>query len=168
MKKLMQWIILGVMGLVLAGCAGGISKEAKESVGWSDAPQWVVDGHDGDYSAVGDAPIIDKNVQFARSEATASARGELAKRIEAMVSTNLTKEGVRMDSKITEKVSNEVKEFAQRNMQGIGVEKTWIDDKGTRIYILVRLNKGAQKDLQSKLAKQFENLTPSQILPTQE
>lgn len=165
MKNFSKILVSGVMGLVLAGCAGNsISKAAKESVGWQNAPQWVIDGHDGGYSAVGDAPIIDKNVQFARTEATASARSELAKRIEARVTSNLKKEGIRTDGQINENVNNTIKEAAQRNMQGVKVERTWIDDEGTRIYVLVRLDKESTKELQSKLAKQFKSLEPSKIL----
>ncbi|MCE3037982.1 LPP20 family lipoprotein [Helicobacter anatolicus] len=169
MTKFSKILLTSAIGLMLAGCAGNnISKEAREAVGWESAPQWVIDGHDGGYSAVGDAPIVDKNVQFARTEATAAARAELAKRIEARVLSNLTKQAVRTDGQIKEEVSNTIKEAAQRNLQGVKTEKTWIDDAGIRIYILVKLEKEATKDLQNKLAKQFKTLDPSKILDEQE
>ncbi|CBG40473.1 LPP20 family lipoprotein [Helicobacter mustelae] len=167
MKKTLQNLAMGLFALVLAGCAGNsISDQAKEAVGWENAPKWVLNGADGDYSAVGDAPIIDKNVQFARTEATTSARAELAKKIEVIVHTNLRKEGTRVNDQVDEVVKNIVQEAAQRDMQGVRVEDTWIDDDGARIYVLVRLDKSSTKELQNKLSKQFKDLKPSQILAT--
>ncbi len=164
MKNLLKIAALGLVGVILAGCAGGISKEAKQAVGWSNAPQWVIDGNDGGYSAVGDAPIIDKNVQFARSEATTAAKAELMRRIQSTISSNLSKEGVRVDSQINEKVNYLVLEATKGNLQGVGVEKTWIDNQGTRIFILVKLSKEAQKQIQVELSKQFEVLQPEKLL----
>lgn len=164
-KVVKNIIFYVVISLVFAGCSfDSISKGAKENVGWNNAPKWVVNGNDGGYSAVGDAPIINKNVQFARTEATTAARGELIKRIETGVSTNLTKEGVRVDDKLNENIKSIVKEFAQHNIQGVSVEKTWIDDDGTRIYVLVKLDKETEKNLKAQLSKQFKELDPSRIL----
>lgn len=165
MTKMFKVLAIGLVGLILSGCgSNNISKEAKENVGWENAPEWVVRGSDGGYSAVGDAPIVNKNVQFARAEATAAARGELIKRIETKVSTSLSKEGVRIDEQINENVKSAVNEFAQRNLQGVGVEKTWIDDAGTRIYVLVKLDKESEKNLKNHLTKQFKELKPSDLM----
>ncbi|WP_104696964.1 MULTISPECIES: LPP20 family lipoprotein [unclassified Helicobacter] len=165
MINIFKILMLGFAGLMLSGCmSGGISKEARESVGWTNAPKWVVNGNDGGYSAVGDAPIVDKNVQFARTEATAAARGELIKNIEAGVSTSLSKEGIRVDAQINEKIKSVVNEFAQHNLQGVGVEKTWIDDAGTRIYVLVKLDKESEKNLKNHLSKQFKELNSSNLM----
>ena len=159
MNSLFKVILIGFVGIVFVGCGfDGISKEAKAKTGLMDAPNWVIQGNDGGYSAVGDAPIINKNIQFARSEATASARGELVKKIIVKTTAELKKESVRDNDSLSEKVTSIVNEFAKQNIQGVGAEKTWIDSSGTRLYVLVRLSKEDEKTLKMLLGKQFKDL----------
>lgn len=45
-------------GALLIGCGSGISDSALEATGLKGAPSWLVQGGEGLYSAVGDAPIL--------------------------------------------------------------------------------------------------------------
>lgn len=162
MKRIYLLASILFLGALFAGCASNsISKQAREAVGWKNAPKWVLNGYDGEYSAVGSAPIIDKNIQFARSEAMTSARGELSKRIESKIKATLTKEGERVDDKLNEKVKSIVSETTQHNIQGIKLKDTWIDDDGKNLYVLIHLDSSSTKRLKDHLSKQFEALPPS-------
>lgn len=152
---------LMAIGLFLVGCGNGISDAALEATGLKGAPKWVINGGDGLYSGIGDAPIIKNNVQFARTEALATARSEVAKQIEVRINSYLQKNTQRKNENLSEDVKNEIKEITKMDLIDSGLSAFWISDDGTRVYVLVQLSEKAVAEIRKKLKNQqidVENL----------
>lgn len=147
-----------IAGMLLVGCGGGISDEALEATGLKGAPKWVIEGGEGLYSAVGDAPIINNNVNFARTEALATARAEVAKQISVKVSSYLKKTTQRQDATLNEDIKNEITETAQKDLTNSSASAFWISDDGKRAYILVKLSEEAVDAVKKALEKQEINV----------
>lgn len=141
-------------GILLVGCGNGISDAALEATGLKGAPNWVIQGGDGLYTAVGDAPIVKNNVNFARAEALASARVEVAKQIQVRVNSYLQKTTQRRDESLTEDVKNGINEAAQQDLVDSKPSAFWISDDGKRVYVLVRLSEEAVGEIRKKLKEQ--------------
>lgn len=149
------------VGLLLVGCGNGISDAALEATGLKGAPKWVINGGDGLYSGIGDAPIIKNNVQFARTEALAAARAEIAKQIEVRINSYLQKITQRKNENLSEDVKNEIKEIAKIDLIDSGLSAFWISNDGARVYVLVKLSEKATAEIRKKLKNQkidVENL----------
>lgn len=147
-----------IAGMLLVGCGSGISDEALEATGLKGAPKWVIEGGEGLYSAVGDAPIINNNVNFARTEALAAARAEVAKQISVKVSSYLKKTTQRQDATLNEDIKNEITETAQKDLTNSSASAFWISDDGKRAYILVKLSEEAVNAVKKALEKQEINV----------
>lgn len=147
-----------IAGMLLVGCGGGISDEALEATGLKGAPKWVIEGGEGLYSAVGDAPIINNNVNFARTEALAAARAEVAKQISVKVSSYLKKTTQRQDVTLNEDIKNEITETAQKDLTNSSASAFWISDDGKRAYILMKLSEEAVDAIKKALEKQEINV----------
>lgn len=152
-----------VTGFFLAGCVDGISEMALEATGLKGAPQWVINGGEGIYSGIGDAPIIKNNVQFARTEALAMARAEIAKQIETKINTYLQKNAQRKDAMISEEAKNEVKELARVDLIDSSLASFWISDDGSRVYVLVKLNEKTVAEIRKKLKNEQINVDELEI-----
>lgn len=148
-----------VAGMLLVGCGGGISDAALEATGLKGAPEWVIQGGEGLYSAVGDAPIINNNVNFARTEALAAARVEVAKQISVRVDSYLKKVTQRQDVALNEDVKNEISETSQKDLTNSSASAFWISDDGKRAYVLVKLSEDAVNAIKKALEKQEINVT---------
>ena len=88
------WIILTAvflaMMLAMAGCGKKVKKIDNERLEeeYEHAPDWVLAEYDGEkFSAVGSARIGKGGIQFARTEALANARSELARQVSVKVRT---------------------------------------------------------------------------------
>lgn len=130
MKKYLFMLVLGM--LMLTGCATtkvmtNVSREALERAGLAGAPDWVLNNGTGFETAVGTAPIIDKDVTAAVAKATDNARIELAKYYAMDISGDAKKpDDIKMiigGTKITQSKST----------------KIWIDRTGTRVYVLLEM-----------------------------
>lgn len=152
--------ILGaiIAGLFLVGCGNTISDAALEATGLKGAPKWVINGGEGLYSGIGDAPIIKNNVQFARTEALAAARAEVAKQIEVRINTYLQKIAQRKNEALSEEVKNEIKEVAKLDLVDSNLSSFWISDDGARAYVLVKLSEKAIAEIRKKLKNQKINI----------
>lgn len=141
-------------GALLVGCGSGISDAALEATGLKGAPSWVIQGGEGLYSAVGDAPILNNNVNFARTEALAAARAEVAKQISVKVESFLKKSTQRQDAALNEEVKNEISETSQKDLVNSSASAFWISDDGKRVYVLVKLSEEAIAAVKKALEKQ--------------
>lgn len=141
-------------GILFVGCGNGISEAALEATGLKGAPSWVIQGGEGLYSAVGDAPIINNNVNFARTEALAAARAEVAKQISVKVDSYLKKSTQRQDATLSEEVKNEINETSQKDLINSSASAFWISDDGKRAYVLVKLSDEAIEAVKKVLEKQ--------------
>lgn len=143
-----------VMGMLLVGCGNGISDAALQATGLKGAPKWVVNGGDGLYSGIGDAPIIANNVQFARTEALAAARAEVAKQIEVKIDSYLQKSQQRQNTLVQEDVKNKIGEIAKMNLINSKPSAFWITEDGKRAYVLVKLEENVVQEIRKKLEEQ--------------
>ncbi|CAB5106415.1 hypothetical protein D3OALGB2SA_2156 [Olavius algarvensis associated proteobacterium Delta 3] len=81
------WMVCGVLalcGLLIAGCGKQAKRVANKELQqeFKNAPEWVLTGHvDEAMSAVGSAKIGKGGLQFARNDAMAQGRGELANQL---------------------------------------------------------------------------------------
>lgn len=141
-------------GALLVGCGSGISDAALEATGLKGAPSWVIQGGEGLYSAIGDAPILNNNVNFARTEALAAARAEVAKQISVKVESFLKKSTQRQDAALSEEVKNEIGETSQKDLVNSSASAFWISDDGKRVYVLVKLSEEAITAVKKALEKQ--------------
>lgn len=159
-----------VAGMFLIGCGHGISDAALEATGLKGAPTWVIQGGEGLYSAVGDAPIVNNNVNFARTEALAAARAEVAKQISVRVDSYLKKSTQRQDVALSEEVKTEINETSQKDLVNSSASAFWISDDGKRAYVLVKLSEEAITAIKKVLEKQeidVKNLEASNTTPQQ-
>ncbi|ANV97592.1 hypothetical protein BBW65_01670 [Helicobacter enhydrae] len=153
-----RYMLYFVSALFFVGCGTHISEEALQKTGLKGAPSWVIEGGVGLYSGIGDAPIIDGNVNFARTEATAAARAEVSKQIGVKVTSYLNKQTDRKNKTLNEQVAGKIGENAQKYLTNTQPAGFWINDSGTRVYVLVKL---ADKEVEAIK----KNLMDNQIDP---
>ncbi len=106
-----------------------------------DAPSWVLNPEvEGGLAAVGSAKIGKAGLQFARTEALANARDELARQISVKVK-NMVKNFTQVtgigNEETVDKVSVQVsKQVTSQVLQGSRQKDMWISPSGT-LYVLV-------------------------------
>ncbi len=149
MKKVILMLgILIISPIIIIGC-GATKKEIKETKvqeqglakEFANAPKWVLDSSaEKGLIAVGSAKVGKAGMQFARTEALANGRDELARIISVKVS-NMTKNfgqttGIG-DNQTVDKVSSQVsKQIASEVLNGSRQKEMWVSSIGD-VYILV-------------------------------
>lgn len=136
-----KWILtIAFAGFLMIGCGGGgLSPEAQEALGLQGAPRWITMG-DGTYSAVGSAPVVNKNIGFAKSEALTRARAELVKQLASKIKTSTSTESMRKDGTLTEQVKEEILSMAQLDLRDAQVSDMWATPDGKNLFVLVKLS----------------------------
>lgn len=142
---------IAVVGLLFIGCGSRISDEALEATGLKGAPEWIINMGDGPYSGVGSAFIVDGDDDLARSEAAAQARAEIAKQIEVSVISFVEKSSERQDKSATTKAVSKVKEIAAQVMAGSRPSGFWINNDGSKAYVLVKLPLASVQQIRKSL-----------------
>lgn len=142
---------IAVAGLLLVGCGGGMSQEAKEALGINGAPDWVIGMGDGPYSAVGIAYVVDRNLGFAQREAAALARTEIANQIQSSVQTVLDSDTTRQDKSITSQAMEKVKTISSQVLNGSRPTKMWATEDGQQVFVLVKLPMGSVEQIKKVL-----------------
>lgn len=149
-----KWIAIATISAFLTvGCSsGGLSKEAQEALGLEGAPTWVTMA-DGPYSAVGSAPIVNRNIGFAKSEALTKARADLIKQLgnKIKVRTNITSQ--RKDATLSEEAKEEILSLAQLDLKDSQVADMWATPDGKAVFVMVKLS----SDTVAKMKKAVEN-----------
>lgn len=151
---MLKWILGTAMaGFLMIGCSsGGLSREAQEALGLQDAPKWVTMA-DGPYSAVGSAPIVNRNLGFAKSEALTKARAELVKQLANKIKVSSETTSLRKDGTLTEQVKEDILAMAQADLKDSQVADMWATPDGKDIFVLVKLS----EDAVTKMKKAIEN-----------
>jgi uncharacterized membrane protein len=132
--------------LLMSGCAQkteSVVAQAPSQITqeFDGAPTWVLEsGIEGGISAVGSAKIGAAGMNFAKTEATANGRDDLARQIQVNVSNmlkNFTQTtGVGNQQTVDKVVANVSKQLAKQDLSGSKVSKLWISKSGT-LYVLV-------------------------------
>lgn len=158
-----------VAALLLIGCGGdnalgvggkSIDKKALKALNLKGAPNWVLNAGQGDMSAIGDAEIVGGDLGFARNEALALARDEIARQVSVSVKGSLlnAKSKTKSDmgdasmQSITEQIT---KQSTDTILSGTKQTDTWITDDGSRIFVLAKLDEGNKAKLEANVKKQI-------------
>jgi len=147
--------ILLILPLFITSCGKKEKKiERVQSEQWkqefANAPQWVLNPNvEGGLAAVGSAKIGPAGIQFARTEALANARDELARMLTVKVKNmikNFTQTTGIGDETTVDKVSAQVsKQVTSQVLNGSKQKDMWISPSG-ELYVLVVLDPGSVKE----------------------
>ena len=153
MKKILL-LVLVITSLVIAGCS---SKNKTVSAAqfnkcYKDAPSWVImGGAEGGLSAVGSAQIGNAGLSFARTEALANGRDEIARMLQLKVSNmvkNFTQTTGIGDAQTVDKVSSNVsRQLANQTLTGSKAKQTWISSECNELFILVVADAPAMEEI---------------------
>ncbi len=145
LKKL---LVLLVMSLFLFACGDKAPEpqtaveESPQAGEYANAPAWVLDASlEGGLAALGIAEIGPAGMQFARNEAMANGRSELARMINVKVkdlTKNFTQQTGIGDETTVEKVSSQVtKQVTDQALQGSKAKSIWVSPKNNLHILMV-------------------------------
>ncbi len=154
-KTLVSVIMLVGCAVALAGCGGSKTTKIDNkqiATEFANAPSWVLDGGgsmEGGIAAVGSAAVGKAGMNFARTEALANGRDELARQLSLKVKNmvkNFTQTTGLGDSETVDKVSSQVsKQVANQTINGSRQKDSWISPSAN-LYILVAVDSSIAKD----------------------
>ena len=170
----MRKLFLGSMvasAIIIAGCgdkdnalgegAKKIDKKALQALSIQGAPNWVLNAGQGDMSAVGDAPIINGDLGFARTEALALARDELARQVGVEVDSilnraaNASTSSSMQDSQLHTLSEHITKQSTSQLLSGTKQTDTWMTQDASRIFVLIKLSPELQAKLKANVKQQL-------------
>jgi hypothetical protein len=142
-KFLLVMFVLAALSFVLTGC-GDKKPEPLANPCFNGAPSWVIDpSMEGGLTGLGSAKIGPAGMAFARTEAMAVARDEIARSLSVKVKNmfkNFTQQTGVGDDQTVEKVATNVsKQVASQTLTGARAKNTWISPCN-EMYILVVLD----------------------------
>lgn len=169
-----------ITGLLIIGCAnkddalgvGGksIDKKALQALSIQGAPNWVLNGGQGDKSAVGIADIINGDLGYARTEALALARDELARQVATEVegvinrAASVTMGSSVQDAQVSKASEQIIKQGVSQTLSGTKQTDTWITKDATKIFVLIKLNPELKAKLQANVKREINKSSlPSNI-----
>jgi hypothetical protein len=138
------WIVaLAVCGILLAGCSPAAKKIDNEALEeeFENAPEWVLTGHLKEAtSAVGSAKIGKGGFQFARTEALAAGRDELARqvsvKVETLVNNFAQQTGIGNDQMLDAFSKQVSRQITDETLAGSRQQDIWISPSAD-VYVLV-------------------------------
>ncbi|MBA3011860.1 MAG: LPP20 family lipoprotein [Proteobacteria bacterium] len=116
---------------------------------YKKAPEWVLIGHEpGVFSAVGSAKIGKSGMQFAKTEALAQGRNELARqlsvKVESLVNNFVVQAGLE-DDQMVDRLGKQVsRQVSHETLSGSCQRDVWISP-GSELYVLVFMETAAVK-----------------------
>lgn len=135
-RMLMVVAILAIGSVFMAGCQSAAPVK-------TDLPAWVLMPPEGGLSSVGSAKIGPAGMSFAKMEASANARDEIARTINVKVKNmikNFTESTGVGDDQTVDKVFTSVsKQVAKVDLTGSRVKNVFMDTANQEIYVLVAL-----------------------------
>lgn len=149
-------IILAVAILPFTGCSKKVKQVDNEALEeeFAHAPAWVLNGHEeGTISAVGSAVIGKSGMQFAKTEALAHGRNELARqvstKVKALVNNFVEQTGLG-DDQLVDRFSKQVtKQVTNESLSGSRQKDLWISPS-KELYVLVVMDPAAVKQTVKK------------------
>lgn len=173
-KTLLGSIVLA--SLLIIGCGepegiSAISKQALQAQGLEGAPSWVLDPYSKDRKnkeevmyASASAPIVANNINFARNEALAKARVDLAQQVAVSIKDTINSTAARVDASISEKVIQKSLQAVEQTLAGTRQADTWLNNDGSRIYVLVQLTPTLQEKIKKLVKQEVKNSGASAAL----
>ena len=162
-KGICSIAMLMMVTVLMFGCASTPTLTPAQSE-LENAPDWVKDGGssiEGGSASTGNAKIGAAGMNFARTEALAAARDELARQISIKVK-NMTKSFTQSigngDAETVDRVSTQVsKQVANQTLQGSKQRSTWISPLNN-LYVLVVIDENSLKNaVKNSVQTSFKN-----------
>lgn len=138
-----------------------IDKKALQALNIQGAPNWVLNGGQGDMSSVGMADIINGDLGYARTEALALARDELARQvateIEGVISraASVSMGASAQDAQISKASEQITKQSVSQTLSGSKQTDTWVTKDATKIFVLIKLSPELKAKLQANVKKEI-------------
>ncbi|MCP3952453.1 MAG: hypothetical protein GY697_09595 [Desulfobacterales bacterium] len=165
MKRFGILLMMLAIGCLLAtGCSKKvkpIDNEALEEE-FKHAPAWVLNGHaEGDISAVGSAVIGKSGIQFAKNEALAHGRNELARqtsiKVKALVNNFVEQTGLG-DEQLVDRFSKQMtKQITNVTLSGSRQKDMWISPS-KELYVLMVMDPATVKEsVKRQLTSSYKN-----------
>ena len=134
-RVLMMAMLVLCSALVMTGCG------EKKVENTNDLPAWVLVPPEGGICAVGSAKVGGAGMGFARTEAAANARDELARilnvRVKNMFKNFTETTGVGDDETVDKVTTNVSKQLAKVDLSGSTIKKAHFDKANKDLYVLV-------------------------------
>ena len=171
MQTQVKHILAGSIAAVLfiAGCANKddalgegakkIDKKALQALNIQGAPNWVLNGGQGDMSAVGIADIVNGDLGFARTEALALARDELARQVGTKIQStinraaNVSMGASTQDAQVSKTSEQITKQTVSQTLSGAKQTDT------TKLFVLIKLNPELKAKLEANVKKEINKST---------
>lgn len=159
-RSTLMMIALGVAAMLIAGgCNRNVKKIEDEALKeeLKNAPEWVLSGDEDElFSAVGAARIGKGGFQFARTEAMAQGRGELARqvavKVKSLVNSFVQQTGIG-DEQTLDSFSKQVSKLVtDETLSGSREKDIWVSP-GSEVYVLMVLD---PEVVQASLKRQVE------------
>jgi hypothetical protein len=150
-KLLLVATVLILSSFLLVGCGGGDKPE-------SNLPDWIDNPSlEGGISASGSAKVGPAGRNFAKTEASAQARDEIARQLGVKVK-NMVKSFVQVsgvgDDQAVDKASSQVsKQVSSQLLNGSKVTKVFYDRASKELFVLVVLDPAALANAQTAMKK---------------
>ncbi len=163
MKK--KLVLLSVILLLVAGCSNNETKEEKIEVtpiknsAFKNLPEWVLQPtYSNGIAAVGQAKIGKAGLSFAKTEALANARNEIARQVEVQVDNMFTSylntTGIGSDETVDKVATDVSKQVASLSLTGSKQLNVWISEEDD-VYILVGVdNSTLNKEVKESVVNQ--------------
>lgn len=162
MKKIV-FAMMVISLFALAGCGGKTAPVANLNKCYNGAPAWVISGGaEGGLSAVGSAQVGNAGISFARTEALANGRDELARMLQLKV-TNMVKNFTQAtgvgDAQTVDKVSANVsRQLANQTISGSRQQESWFSQECNELFILVVADAANfEKEMKAQAVSSFRN-----------
>ncbi len=157
-------MILSVGCLLVTGCSKKVKKVDNEALEeeFKHAPAWVLNGHaEGSISAVGSAVIGKSGMQFAKTEAVAHGRNELARqtsiKVKALVNNFVEQTGLGDDQLVDRFSKQMTKQITNVTLSGSRQKDMWISPS-KELYVLVEMDPAAVKEtVKKQLTTTYQN-----------
>jgi hypothetical protein len=157
-------MILAVGCLLLTGCSKKVKKVDNEALEeeFRHAPAWVLNGYtEGSISAVGSAVIGKSGIQFAKTEALAQGRNELARqtstKVKALVNNFVEQTGLGDDQMVDRFSKQMTKQITNVTLSGSRQKDMWISPS-KELYVLVVMDPAAVKaTVKRELTSTYQN-----------
>jgi len=141
-----------LMGLMVMACGKQVKQVDNEALEeeFAHAPAWVLNGYEeGAISGVASAKIGKGGIQFARTEALARARDELARQVSVKVKSlvnNFVQQAGLGDDQMADAFSKQVtRQVTNETLSGSKQRDMWISPSSD-IYVLVVMEAAAVKE----------------------
>jgi ABC-type Na+ efflux pump permease subunit len=162
MKKNLRTLIV-ISFLIIVGCVTNNSTQTKQ--GYSDlngAPKWVAaPGMEGGFSAVGSDKIGAAGINFAKTNAVAFARDELARsmqvKVKNFIKNYVNSTGVGSDETVDRVSTQTSKQVASQVLNGSQHINTWVSPSGVLYALVVIEPQKLKKSVKESSRSSFKN-----------